>query len=1048
MLLERGRSFYQRHPEKNVQILRFRSTSFSGYRYINLRQRNPEPSSSMTRLYTPKPHHGPLYHEHQHGTAATATATTAPHYRSEMSLKEANGRSPAPSASQPVLRSHSFGGMSGGPQQVPPSSPNKPASSPQVLGQSMKRGTRPPVHSMRLHGSAGSRSSAHGFHALRKSPKVPKKPRPNRALLMFDSVKNGVREYIQATQEDIRQLQTSETGTSTAQGKVLETDKQIKSAERYLKKLEFHLAKIDELHDCYLVHQKLLEGARAMARAYSTAPRNSKDSLTNVKYGYEECAQTLCAIEAQLENMCGTFNCKLKGMAGFARLCPGDVFEVTIRHGPQKWKTKGRIEKNNTQRWDIPEFTFKSLVGEILVIKALEVRSFKSVLLGQKNCEVKDLFSANPQLMTISINFNGSLKLSIVITWNPLEGMDETVTYFQPPPSRQQGPRRRPVSVLALNGHLSGSYGDLQGPERRFSSPLHLQQQQAVVGSNRAHDDSYAFSSSPSLQYHSAHASPTMGVRGSPFSLHRLSDGPLSQQVTPAHRPLSQGSFMGLGSSMLQVAGGLSSCTSLPTSSPSSSSSPSPSSYPHLPGTLAQNYSGWREEAGSVEEALYSLNTSLEDFRGHYSELQVLEETVAALEAFIRKQSRGSRCNSRSSSISVSIESALEAFDFLNTEDSPDDIDQSPVASRKISLDQMLSSPESTAKTGDSGIESLAQRLSEDTQLGSSLGSSPVPPSTGNDQVDTALLFHLAYCDWLLESLGNFGPLKCREFHALDKLQRQGFILQRLLAIAKAGADINLHAVLMLSELTEDKAVREFWVTSVDHNLLSIHPERLLTTMEHKFALRIADRYVSPSRVFRHIVAKILDISEYIPDRVKSSAGVTLHQFVSYFKTEGGLHQVDKIAEELQLCDQLMSGVTDRTIKAILTLRDDLPDHSPLKVVGTLLNASAKEIQQSANAYLKVISRNKQTRDKAMVVFVEGLEDNLPDVRAGACAALSALEAVESVDQLVYVCQADSSSTVRRKAKEALFALGEEGRTALEQAQLGAHGFQGMQIKI
>ena len=34
-----------------------------------------------------------------------------------------------------------------------------------------------------------------------------------------------------------------------------------------------------------------LSGARTMARAYSTAPRNRKDSLTNVKYGYEECAQ-------------------------------------------------------------------------------------------------------------------------------------------------------------------------------------------------------------------------------------------------------------------------------------------------------------------------------------------------------------------------------------------------------------------------------------------------------------------------------------------------------------------------------------------------------------------------------------------------------------------------------------------------------------------------------------------------------------------------------------------------------------------------------------
>ncbi|KAK7479780.1 hypothetical protein BaRGS_00028960, partial [Batillaria attramentaria] len=887
----------------------------------------------------------------------------------DMSLKEPKGRTSTPSASQPVLRSHSFGGMSGGSQTSSSSTP----SSPQVLGQTMKRGSRPHVHARHLqHGSRGT----HGFHALRKSPKVPKKPRPNRALLMFESTiykfnhsnpfahqqrrsnvpenpfaPQAPPEYIQMTQEDIRQLQftDSDSGTSTAQGRIHETDKQIKSAERYVKKLEFHLSKLDELHEC----------ARTMALAYSTAPRNRKDSLTNVKYGYEECAQTLCAIEAQLENMCGTFSCKLKGMAGFARLCPGDVFEVTIRHGPQKWKSKGRIEKNSTQRWDVPEFTFKSLVGEILLIKALECRSFKSVLLGQKNCEVKDLFSASPQLMTISINFNGSLKLSIIITWNPLDGMDETVTYFQPP-ARSQAPRRRPVSVLALNGHLSGSYSDLQGPDKRYSTPLHLHGQPGV-----ARDDSFAYASSPSLPYHSAHTSPHMGCKNN------------GEKQMLEH--------------------------------------------------LWENFTLWREEASTVDEALFSLTTVLEDFRGQYSELQILEETVAALESFIRRQSRGSQCSSRSSSISVSIESALEAFDFLNTEDSPDDIDPSPVRATP-------------------GIESLAQRLSEDTQLGSSLGSSPVPPSTGNEQVDTALLFHLAYCDWLLESLGNYGPLKCREFYALEKLQRQGFILQRLLAIAKAGSDINLHAVL--SELTEDKALREFWVTSVDHNLLFIHPERLLTTMEQKFAPRIADRFqVSPVRVFRHIVARMLDLADYVPEKIKPSAGVTLHQFVSYFKVEGGLQKIEQVAEELQLCDQLMSGNTDRSIKAILTLREDIPTPTPLKVIGMLLNGAVREIQQSANAYLKVISRNKQTRDKAMVVFVEGLEDNLPDVRAGACAALSVLEAIESIDQLVYVCQADSSSTVRRKAKEALYSLGDEGRTALEEAQLGAHGFQGMQIK-
>ena len=39
-----------------------------------------------------------------------------------------------------------------------------------------------------------------------------------------------------------------------------------------------------------------------------------------------------------------------------------------------------------------------------------------------------------------------------LVSFSPLDGMDETVTYFQPP--ARQGPRRRPVSVLALNGHL------------------------------------------------------------------------------------------------------------------------------------------------------------------------------------------------------------------------------------------------------------------------------------------------------------------------------------------------------------------------------------------------------------------------------------------------------------------------------------------------------------------------------------------------------------------------------------------------------------------
>ena len=73
--------------------------------------------------------------------------------------------------------------------------------------------------------------------------------------------------------------------------------------------------------------------------------------------------------------------------------------------------------------------------------------------------------------------------------------------------------------------------------------------------------------------------------------------------------------------------------------------------------------------------------------------------------------------------------------------------------------------PESTAKTHDSGIGSLANRLQEEQQLESSLGSSPEPPSTGNEQADTALLWHVLYCDRLLEVSGERTPTNAVESH-------------------------------------------------------------------------------------------------------------------------------------------------------------------------------------------------------------------------------------------------------------------------------------------
>lgn len=55
-------------------------------------------------------------------------------------------------------------------------------------------------------------------------------------------------------------------------------------------------------------------------------------------------------------------------MAGFARIAPGDVFQVTVVHGHQKWKIKGRIGLT-MQSWDKDSYVFKALLCDVFNIK-------------------------------------------------------------------------------------------------------------------------------------------------------------------------------------------------------------------------------------------------------------------------------------------------------------------------------------------------------------------------------------------------------------------------------------------------------------------------------------------------------------------------------------------------------------------------------------------------------------------------------------------------------------------------------------------------------
>ena len=46
-------------------------------------------------------------------------------------------------------------------------------------------------------------------------------------------------------------------------------------------------------------------------------------------------------------------------------------------------------------------------------------------------------------------------------------------------------------------------------------------------------------------------------------------------------------------------------------------------------------------------------------------------------------------------------------------------------------------------------------------------------------------MFH---CVIVLQNLGTYGPMKCKEIYSLDRLQTQADIIEKLIKIARAGS--------------------------------------------------------------------------------------------------------------------------------------------------------------------------------------------------------------------------------------------------------------------
>lgn len=338
---------------------------------------------------------------------------------------------------------------------------------------------------------------------------------PDQVDRVFQALRKGLKEFLEGHQAEMDFLssQQRETKRNSRLAFLYDLEKEIRALERYIRRLEFQISKVEELYETYCIQWRLCQGAVNMKRAFLLSPytRASRESLLELSRNHKHSLQDMSVMEGELEILLGELHIKMKGLIGFARLCPGDQYEVVVRLGRQRWRIRGRIESDDTQAWDEEEMVFLPHIHHNFEIKVTEAKGLGWLLVGMVTCASADFFVAKPQLMLVDITELGTIKLQLEVTWNPFDSTEK----MKPPSVSRQSVSSRKGSVYSWTAPSTPSF-----TEKYFIS---------MVREMRDHQDG----SLPSLVSKSRHN------RGGVSLLSYLSD-PSHAAVTPNLRLQNQ----------------------------------------------------------------------------------------------------------------------------------------------------------------------------------------------------------------------------------------------------------------------------------------------------------------------------------------------------------------------------------------------------------------------------------------------------------------------------------------------------------------------------
>ncbi|XP_057566584.1 rho family-interacting cell polarization regulator 1 isoform X4 [Hippopotamus amphibius kiboko] len=405
-----------------------------------------------------------------------------------------------------------------------------------------------------------------------------------------------------------------------------------------------------------------------------------------------------------------------------------------------------------------------------------------------------------------------------------------------------------------------------------------------------------------------------------------------------------------------------------------------------------------------LEEALGALMAALDDYRGQFPELQGLEQEVTRLESLLMQRQGLTR--SRTSSLSITVEHALESFSFLN-EDEDEDNDGPG--------DRPPNSPEPGA---EDSLDSPSAR----------------PLSTECPALDAALVQHLYHCSHLLLKLGTFGPLRCQEAWALERLLREARVLEAVCELSRRWEIPATSA----QEVVQFSASRPGFLTFWDQCTEGLSPficpvEQVLLTFCNQYSARLSVRQPGLAEA---VCVKFLEdaLGQKLPRRPQSGPGeqLTIFQFWSYVEALDSSSMeafVTETAEEVLLVRNLNSDDQAVVLKALRLAPEGRLRRDGLRALSSLLVHGNNKVMAAVSTQLRSLSLGPAFRERALLCFLDQLEDEDVQTRVAGCLALGCIKASEGIEPLVYLCQTDTEA-VREAARQSLQQCGEEGQSA------------------